>query len=62
MHFVVVDLDLPLSSPQLELVKKYYRGYIPHVVVLDRAGNPVYNQSGEVGEEIISGLFDKQLK
>lgn len=62
MHFVMVDLDLPLSRPQLELARKYYRGYIPHVVVLDGAGNPVYNQSGEVGEEVISGLFDRLLR
>ena len=62
MQFVVVDMDLRLSSAQLELVKKYYRGYIPHVVVLDASGNPVYNQSGEVGEDVIAGVIDKLLK
>ena len=62
MQFVVVDLDLRLSQAQLELVKQYYRGYIPHVVVLDASGNPVYNQSGEVAEEKIADILDKLLK
>ena len=62
VQFVVVDLDLRLSPPQLELVKKYYRGYIPHVVVLDASGGPVYNQSGEVAEEKISEILDKLTK
>ena len=35
---VVVDLDHPLSPAQQELRKKYYKGYIPHVVVLDASG------------------------
>jgi hypothetical protein len=62
VHFVVVDMDLRLSSAQLELVKKYYRGYIPHVVVLDASGKAVYNQTGEVEEGVIAGTFDKLLK
>lgn len=62
VQFVVVDLDRPLSSAQKQLEKKYYRGYIPHVVVLDAAGNSVYNASGEVDESVISGLLDKALR
>jgi len=33
-----------------ELVKKFYKGYIPHVVVLNRDGKTAYNSSGEVEE------------
>jgi hypothetical protein len=55
-------MDLRLSAAQLELVKKYYRGYIPHVVVLDASGKPVYNQAGEVEEDVIAGMLDKLLK
>ena len=62
MQFVVVDLDLRLSPAQLDLVKKYYRGYIPHVVVLDASGSPVYNQSGEVAEDKIAQILDKLTK
>lgn len=62
VQFVVIDLDHKLSSAQLPLEKKYYRGYIPHVVVLDSSGSPVYNSSGEVDEAVISGLLDKAIR
>jgi len=62
VQFVIVDLDHELSSPQQELKKKYYRGYIPHVVVLDPAGSALYNSSGEVDDALISGFLDKALR
>jgi hypothetical protein len=62
VQFVIIDLDQPLSSAQQELEKKYFKGYIPHVVVLDRTGAAVYNASGEVGEDVISPLLDKALR
>jgi hypothetical protein len=62
VQFVVIDLDHPLSTAQELLRGKYYRGYIPHVVVLDAAGAALYNSSGEVDENIISGLLDKALR
>jgi thioredoxin-like negative regulator of GroEL len=62
VQFVIVDLDHPLSTGQRELEKKFYRGYIPHVVVLDASGAPVYNSSGEVDEAAISTLLDKALR
>jgi hypothetical protein len=62
VQFVIVDLDHPLNSAQQQLQKKYYRGYIPHVVVLDATGAAVYNSSGEVDESLIGGLLDKALR
>lgn len=62
VQFVIVDLDHPLSPSQQELHKRYYKGYIPHVVVLDPSGAPVYNSSGEVEEQAISGFLDKALR
>jgi len=59
---VIVDLDLKRSAAQQELVRKYYRGYIPHVTVLDKAGKPLYNSSGEVEESKISAILDEALK
>jgi hypothetical protein len=61
VHFVVVDLDVQRSPEQQELVKKYYRGYIPHVLVLDVHGEPLYNQAGEVDSGIIEDLFKRSL-
>jgi hypothetical protein len=62
VQFVVVDLDHRLSPAQEELKKKYFRGYIPHVVVLDGAGSALYNSSGEIDDAVISSLLDKTLR
>jgi hypothetical protein len=62
VQFVVVDLDHSLSPAQEELRKKYYKGYIPHVVVLDASGAALYNSSGEVDEGQVSGFLDKALR
>jgi thioredoxin-like negative regulator of GroEL len=62
VHFVIVDLDLKHSPAQQELAKKYYRGYIPHVTILDRAGKPLYNDAGEADESKLSAILDASLK
>jgi hypothetical protein len=62
VHFVVVDLDQKPSPLHRGLMEKYFRGYIPHIVVLDKSGKPLYNQSGEVDEPIISGILDRALQ
>src|ERR1700746_3472972 len=61
VHFVVVDLDVQRSPEQQKLVKQYYKGYIPHVLVLDAHGEALYNQSGEVDSEPIENIFGKAL-
>lgn len=62
VQFIVIDLDHHLSPAQKELQKKYFRGYIPHVVVLDSSGAALYDASGEVEENTISALLDKALR
>jgi thiol-disulfide isomerase/thioredoxin len=62
VHFVVVDLDGKPSPEQQKLVKQYYQGYIPHVVVLDTEGKPLYNSSGEVESKKIEALFDQSMR
>jgi len=62
VEFVVVDLDQKHSAAHEELVKKFYKGYIPHVVVLTRDGKPAYNASGEVDEKKISRILDNALQ
>ena len=59
VHFVVVDLDVQRSPEQQQLVKQYYKGYIPHVLVLDAHGQPLYNHSGEVESGVIEDLFKR---
>src|ERR1700756_3738123 len=59
VHFVVIDLDVQRSPEQQKLVKQYYKGYIPHVLVLDARGQALYNQSGEVDSVVIEDLFKR---
>ena len=59
VHFVVIDLDVQRSPEQQKLVKQYYKGYIPHVLVLDAHGEALYNQSGEVDSGVIEDLFKR---
>lgn len=61
VHFVVVDLDVQRSPEQQQLVNQYYKGYIPHVLVLDAHGTPLYNQTGEVESGLIEETFRKAL-
>jgi hypothetical protein len=61
VHFVVVDMDLKRSPEQQDLVKRYYKGYIPHVVVLDAQGKALYDQSGEVESRDIEDIFKKTI-
>jgi hypothetical protein len=61
VHFVVVDLDTRRSDEQQTLVKQYYKGYIPHVLVLGPRGEVLYNQSGEVDSKVIENAFKESL-
>jgi thioredoxin-related protein len=61
VHFVVIDLDVQRSPEQQKLVKEYYNGYIPHVLVLDARGKALYNQAGEVDSRHIEDIFKKSL-
>ena len=62
VQFAVVDMDRQRSAAQEDLVKRFYKGYIPHVTVLNREGKIAYNASGEVEEAEISKVLDKTLK
>ena len=62
MHFVIIDLDKKRPPEQQELVEKYYEGFIPHVLVLDKNGKALYSTAGEVEESRISAVLDKALE
>lgn len=61
VHFVVIDTDLPQSEPQRELYRRYFQGYIPHVVILSSRGKPLYNHSGEIESRRIEKIFEQAL-
>jgi hypothetical protein len=58
VQFVIVDLNQTRPAEQQQLVRNYYKGYIPHVVILDAKGNAVYNQAGEISESGVSRILD----
>lgn len=60
--FVIIDMDMKRSEAQQKLVKKYYQGSIPHVVLLDKRGHAIYNAAGEVDSRKLSALLDQALQ
>jgi len=46
VRFIIVDVNRP-SAAQRPLMKSYYRGSIPTLVVLALDGGPVYARAGE---------------
>lgn len=61
VDFIVIDLDSPRSKEQTELLKKHYRNYIPHVTIVSKTGEVVYDRSGEVGNGSTSDIIDGLL-
>jgi hypothetical protein len=62
VNFVVVDIDQKRSADQQKLVQKYFSGYIPHLTILGKKGEVLYDQAGETSEASISEILDKALK
>jgi len=50
VSFVIVDVNHP-SEAQRPLLRAYYKGYIPTLVVLSRTGTVMYAQSGETADK-----------
>ncbi len=58
---MIIDLDKKRPAEQQPLVKEYYKGYIPHVVVLDANGKALYNSAGEVDSRVIEEILEKSI-
>lgn len=58
VQFVIIDLDKPHFRKQEPLIKEHYRGFIPHVTILNSKGVTIYDKAGEVSEEDISRILD----
>ncbi len=43
-------------------MKKFYRGSIPYVAILDKDGKPLYDQAGEVEESELDSMLERALK
>lgn len=59
---MIVDLDRGRSAAQKQLMQKYYRGYIPHVTILDKNGKVLYDAAGEVEEPALVSILEKAVQ
>ncbi len=62
VDFILIDLDSEISDEQAELRDRFYRNYIPHVTIIDKDGEVVYNKSGEIDTVGVSNMLDSALK
>lgn len=62
VKFVVVDVDQPATSQARQLVRDHYRGYIPFQVLIDKSGQRVWSQIGEVEGKQIEQHLDRLLQ
>jgi hypothetical protein len=62
VNFVVVDVDLKRSKDQQKLVQRFFQGSIPHLTILGKRGEVLYDEAGETSEANISAILDKALR
>ena len=61
VKFILVDVDHPSAKGGTELVKRFYRGYVPCEVIIDREGNEHLNQIGEVESQVLRKRIEQVL-
>jgi len=62
VHFLIVEMDKPLSPTQTDLVKRYFKGSVPQSVIFNSAGKAVFNYTGEADETTLAGWLDFALR
>jgi hypothetical protein len=62
LHFVVVDLDKPMSEAQKIAKQKYCNDIIPHETILDQHGTAVFDYTGETDEPTLEGWIKYTLQ
>jgi hypothetical protein len=50
------------SATQKDLMRKFHRGSIPLVAILDKDGKPLHDQAGEVEESELASILERPLK
>jgi hypothetical protein len=61
VKFILVDVDHPSAKGGAELLKKFYRGYVPSEVIVDRKGNEHLNQIGEIESQLLRKRIEQVL-
>ena len=62
IKFVIVDVDHATTPECKDLLKVWYRGYIPAEILLDKDGKKVWSQIGETDNRVIQTQIDKVLE
>lgn len=62
VHFVIIDVDQPMTEEMRMLRQKYCFKVIPHTTILDRDGNVVFDYTGETDEATMNGWIDYAVR
>lgn len=61
LKYIVIDVDHAPNDDAKNLIKTYYRGYIPSEVLLDKSGKIVWNHDGECELSVVKSAVDKVI-
>ena len=61
INFIIIDLDQIRNNDQVNLKRKYYKNYIPHVTILNKDGKVIYDRAGEVSTAKLSEILESQI-
>jgi hypothetical protein len=56
--FIIVNVDNPDPSAR-ELIKKYYPGYVPAQLLMNKQGHTVWSQVGEISRKKLGGQINQ---
>lgn len=58
---IIIDVDHPANASVVKLIKTYYKGYIPLIVILDKNGKVSTTHSGETDSGDLKSKLDRVL-
>ena len=61
LKFIIVDVDHTAAPESKQLLKKYYQGYIPQEVILDKQGKTFWTHIGESEHSTLAGQLEKVI-
>ena len=62
VRLVAINLETPREPDHQKLVRDYYQGFLPHVVVLRCDGSVIYDAAGPADSRMIGKLLTEELK
>lgn len=62
LKFIVIDVDHTKTESAKRMLKAYYQGYIPEVVLLDKNGQKLWSANGEVDSKVLENKVESSLQ